>query len=52
MPELIYGQDAVAGSLVGLGADAVVIRRRDARAGLVQVHFPRFGFQIRKETTT
>lgn len=47
-----YGQDAVAGSLVGLGADEVVIRRRDERAGLVQVHFPRFGFQIRKETTT
>ena len=45
-----YGQDPVAGSLVGLSADAVVIRRSDERAGLLQVHFPRFGFQIRKVT--
>ena len=45
-----YGQDAVAGSLVGLSADEVVIRRHDPRAGWVQVHFPRFGFQIRKDT--
>ena len=44
-----YGQDPVAGSLVGLSADAVVIRRSDERAGTLQVHFPRFGFQIRKE---
>ena len=45
-----YGQDPVAGSLVGLDADEVVIRRSDERAGTLQVHFPRFGFQIRKET--
>ena len=43
------GPDPVAGSLVGLSADSVVIRRTDARAGTVQVHFPRFGFQIKKE---
>ena len=43
-----YGSDPVAGSLVGLTADEVVIRRQDARAGTVQVHFPRFGFQIKK----
>jgi hypothetical protein len=27
-----------------------VIRRVDPRAGTVHVHFPRFGFQIRKVT--
>ena len=43
-----YGSDPVAGTLVGLSADEVVVRRQDARAGTVQVHFPRFGFQIKK----
>lgn len=46
-----YGSDPVAGELVGLTPDSVSLRRTDARAGTVQVHFPRFGFQIRKETT-
>lgn len=45
-----YGSDPVAGTLVGLSDDTVVLRRQDARAGTVQVHFPRFGFQIKKET--
>lgn len=44
-----YGSDAVVGTLVGLCADEVVLRRNDARAGTLQVHFPRFGFQLRKE---
>ena len=44
-----YGSDPVSGTLVGLSADEVVVRRQDARAGTVQVHFPRFGFQIKKE---
>ena len=44
-----YGSDPVVGELVGLTPDVVSLRRRDERAGLVQVHFPRFGFQIRKE---
>ncbi len=44
-----YGGDTVAGTLVGLSADEVVLRRSDARAGTLQVHFPRFGFQLRKE---
>jgi glutathione S-transferase len=44
-----YGTDVVAGTLVGLSADEVVLRRVDARAGTVHVHFPRFGFQIKKE---
>ena len=45
-----YGSDPVAGTLVGLSGDEVVIRRSDDRAGSVQVHFPRFGFQIKKDT--
>ncbi|MBI5256773.1 MAG: glutathione S-transferase family protein [Burkholderiales bacterium] len=45
-----YGSDPVAGTLVGLGQDEVVIERRDERAGIVHVHFPRIGFQIKKES--
>jgi len=44
-----YGQDPVAGALVGLSNDAVVLRRNDERAGMVQVHFPRAGYQIKLE---
>ncbi len=44
-----YGRDPVAGTLVGLGGDEVVIRRHDPRAGTVHVHFPRAGFQIKQE---
>lgn len=44
-----YGIDPVAGELVGLTLDEVVLRRTDARAGTVHVHFPRAGFQIRQE---
>jgi hypothetical protein len=43
-----YGTDPVAGTLVGLSDTESVIRRIDARAGVVHVHFPRFGFQIKK----
>ena len=43
-----YGTDAVAGTLVGLSNTESVIRRTNARAGTVHVHFPRFGFQIKK----
>jgi glutathione S-transferase len=46
-----YGVDPVSGILVGLSADEVVVERRDPRAGTVHVHFPRAGFQIRKEST-
>ena len=45
-----YAHDAVAGSLVGLSADKVVIARTDARAGPVHVHFPRIAFQIKVQT--
>ena len=43
-----YGSDAVAGDVVGLTGDEVVLRRHDPHAGTVQVHFPRVGFQIKK----
>ena len=43
-----YGSDPVAGTLVGLSDIESVVRRVDPRAGTVHVHFPRFGFQIRK----
>ena len=44
-----YGVDPVAGTLVGLNDDEVVVERHDERAGTVHVHFPRRGFQIRSE---
>jgi glutathione S-transferase len=43
-----YGCDPVEGTLVGLSDTETVIRRVDPRAGTVHVHFPRFGFQLRK----
>ena len=42
-----YAHDAVEGTLVGLTRDEVVLARIDERAGLVHVHFPRLGFQIK-----
>ncbi len=44
-----YGQDPVAGTLVGLSTHEVVLRRQDPRAGTVHVHFPRAGYQIKLE---
>ena len=44
-----YGHDPVAGTLVGLSSTEVVLRRSDPRAGIVHVHFPRAGFQIKQE---
>lgn len=41
-----YGVDPVAGKLVGLTRDEIVVERRDDRAGTVHVHFPRIGYQI------
>lgn len=45
-----YGRDPVEGTLVGLTADEVAIRRTDERAGTLHVHFPREGFQIKELT--
>jgi glutathione S-transferase len=44
-----YGTDPVSGTLVGLSPHEAVLRRADARAGTVHVHFPRFGFQLRAD---
>ncbi|MFO7704340.1 MAG: glutathione S-transferase family protein [Halopseudomonas sp.] len=41
-----YGTEEVAGTLVFEDAEEIVIAREDERAGLLQVHFPRFGFRI------
>jgi glutathione S-transferase len=42
------GLDPVVGELLTASADEIVIGRTDPRAGTVQVHFPRFGYQINK----
>jgi len=42
------GLDPVVGELLNASADEFVLRRTDARAGTVHVHFPRLGFQINK----
>ena len=44
-----YGTDPAAGTLVGLNARESVLRRVDPRAGTLHVHFPRAGFQVKKE---
>ncbi|NNG65344.1 glutathione S-transferase family protein, partial [Pseudomonas fragi] len=41
-----YGVDPVAGELVHIGAEELVVRREDPRTGVVHVHFPRIGFRI------
>jgi hypothetical protein len=42
-----YGVNPVQGELVFNGSEEIVVRREDERAGIVHVHFPRFGFQIK-----
>jgi len=42
-----YAHDEVAGTLVGLDGDEIVVARDDARAGRVHVHFPRIGFHVK-----
>jgi glutathione S-transferase len=43
-----YALDPVRGALVHCSAEEIVVRRSDPRAGTVAVHFPRFGYQLRK----
>ncbi|MET0335999.1 MAG: hypothetical protein ABW190_17180, partial [Rhizobacter sp.] len=43
-----YATDLVAGTLLGLTQNEVVIERKDERAGTVHVHFPRIGYQVKK----
>jgi len=42
-----YAHDEIAGALVGLDGDEVVLARDDPRAGRVHVHFPRIGFHVK-----
>ena len=46
-----YALDPVAGALVGLSAQEVVLARTDERAGRVHVHFPRIGYQIKPQSS-
>lgn len=43
-----YAFDPVRGELLTASADEIVVRRKDPRAGDVQVHFPRVGYELRK----
>jgi glutathione S-transferase len=42
------GVDPVEGALYGATEDRLSIKREDARAGTVVVHFPRLGFEMRR----
>jgi hypothetical protein len=41
-----YGRDAVVGSLVSVRSDRIVVARECGELNLVQVHFPRVGYQL------
>jgi glutathione S-transferase len=41
-----YGVDPVAGELLFAGREELILRREDARSGVLHVHVPRFGFRI------
>ncbi|QOT78186.1 glutathione S-transferase family protein [Cupriavidus basilensis] len=43
-----YARDPVAGVLVALDAHRATLRRQDPRAGAVNVHFPRQGYQVQR----
>lgn len=44
-----YGTDPVAGELLFVGREELILRRTDDRAGTVHVHFPRMGFHIQAQ---
>lgn len=44
-----YALDPVAGELVRLSADGIAVRRESGAAGTVVVHFPRTGYEIRRQ---
>lgn len=44
-----YGRDPIKGSLVAADALEIVIRHEDPRAGKVNVHFPRAGFDVTRQ---
>ncbi|MCF7201996.1 glutathione S-transferase family protein [Pseudomonas oligotrophica] len=41
-----YGVDPVEGELVFAGAEELIVRREDPRAGELHVHFPRVGYRL------
>jgi len=41
-----YGRDPVAGELLAIDDRRIVLRRRDATAGDLHLHFPRIGFDV------
>ncbi|MDE2430097.1 MAG: glutathione S-transferase family protein, partial [Burkholderiales bacterium] len=43
-----YALDPVVGELVVASQNELAVRRQDARAGTVVVHFPRLGFQMKR----
>jgi len=43
-----YARDPVAGVLLALGPHRVTLRRQDPRAGALNVHFPRQGYQVQR----
>jgi glutathione S-transferase len=43
------GVEPVEGTLYGLSCDRISLAREDARAGKVVVHFPRLGFEMRRQ---
>ncbi len=43
-----YALDPVRGELLNASTEEIAVRRSDARAGTVVIHFPRMGFQLRK----
>lgn len=43
-----YALDPVHGELLQCSADEIAVRRSDARAATVVVHFPRFGYQLQR----
>ena len=43
-----FGAETTAGELVAATASRYTLRRTDARAGTVHVHFPRVGYVLRK----
>jgi glutathione S-transferase len=43
----VFGQEATEGELVAATRTRYTLRRTDARAGTVHVHFPRIGYVLR-----
>jgi hypothetical protein len=41
-----YGRDPVAGELLSIDEDAIILRRQDPAVGTLHLHFPRAGFDV------